>query len=50
VPYTARYYKVVEGVKVEVEADFLFRVTSSRKGRMYTPQLMELGLWAGREE
>jgi len=46
VPFKERRYKVVEGVKVEVDAELLFRVTSSRKGRMYTPQLMqELGLW-----
>ncbi len=51
VAHKRRVYKVVEGVKVEVDARFYFRVTSSRKGRMTTPQLMqELGLWVGKDE
>jgi len=46
VPFKKREYKEVGGVKVEVDARLLFRVMSSRKGRMTTPQLMEeLGLW-----
>jgi len=46
VPFAKRVYKLVEGMKVEVEAQFLFRVTCSRKGRMSVPQLMKaLGLW-----
>ncbi len=46
VPYKQQAYKVVEGMRVEVDARLLFRVTSSRKGKMTTPQLMkELGLW-----
>ncbi len=48
VPFKRRYYKVEEGLKMEVGAHLVFRATSSRKGQMATPQLMkEMGLWAG---